>query len=338
LAEARKGTDFGQLATKHSKDSGSAKQGGDLGWFGRGKMVPEFSEAAFALKPGEISGLTRTQFGFHIIKVEEVRPETTKSLEEVKFEIVAALKEEKGRDIALDRARALGDMAFAQKDLEKAAKAFNVTVTVPEGPGFIQTDKIPGLEAAPPTMMSKIFKLDEKEVSEVTDVGLGYAVFQVLAVQPPQPKPFESVKDAVEKAYVTEQARGMAQAKGAEILEAARKAGTLEEAAKAASLEVKKTGSFSRRQPDKDLMFRGDGLNTVLQLQPQQPFPDTPVQDINNRYVVCQLLGRETPTADFDKERPSISKRLLQQKENTLWQAWLAGQKQNAKVRMIKNL
>ncbi|MHC1742120.1 MAG: SurA N-terminal domain-containing protein [Syntrophobacteraceae bacterium] len=338
LAEARKGGDFGQLATKYSKDSGSAKQGGELGWFGKEKMVPQFSEAAFALKPGEISDLVRTQFGFHIIKVEDVRPEKTKSLEEVKSEIVGALKEEKGREIALDKARALGDMAFAQRDLEKAAKAQNLTVTVPEGSGFAQTDKLPGLEAAPPSVMGNLFKLQDKEVSDVIDLGFGYAVFQVLAVQPPQPKPFETVKDEVEKGYKAEQMRTLAQAKATELLEAAKKSGGLEEAAKAAGVEIKQTGSFSRRQPDKDLKFKGDGLSTVLQLQPERPFPDSPVQELSNRYVVCQLLAREAPDADFEKERPTIAKRILQQKENNLWQAWLAGEKDRAKVRIIKTL
>lgn len=338
LAEARKGADFGPLAIKHSKDSGSASHGGELGWFSKEKMVPEFSEAAFALKPGEISDLVRTQFGFHIIKVEEQRAEKTRSLDEVKSEIEASIREERGRGLALDKARSLGDMAFAQKDLEKAAKAQNLDVTVLEGPGFAQSEKIPGFEAAPPTLMGKLFKLSEMEVSDVTDVGFGYAVFQVLGIRAPEPKPFDTVREAVEKAYVTDQARAMALAKGTEILEAARKSGSLAEAAKAAGLETKQTGSFSRRQPDKDLMFRGDGLNTVLQLQSEHPFPESPVQDVTNRYVVCQLLTREAPTADFEKERSAIAKRLMQQKESTLWQAWLASQKESAKVRMIRSL
>ena len=72
LAQAKGGTDFGELARKHSSD-GSAQQGGDLGFFTKSQMVPAFSNVAFALKPGEISGVVETQFGFHIIKAVERR-------------------------------------------------------------------------------------------------------------------------------------------------------------------------------------------------------------------------------------------------------------------------
>lgn len=84
LAKARAGEDFGALAKAHSKDPGSAQNGGELGWFAKGVMVPEFEAAAFALKPGEISEPIKTQFGWHVIKVEELKKDKKGVVTEVR--------------------------------------------------------------------------------------------------------------------------------------------------------------------------------------------------------------------------------------------------------------
>lgn len=98
LAELKAGKDFAKLAAQYSIDEGNKKSGGDLGFFGRGRMVPEFEDAAFKLRVGETSGLVKTQFGYHIIKVTEKKDGTQLSFDEAKEIIKRQMLAEKQRD------------------------------------------------------------------------------------------------------------------------------------------------------------------------------------------------------------------------------------------------
>jgi len=99
LKQARDGADFAELAKKHSAD-GSAQQGGDLNFFTRGQMVPPFDQAAFAMKPGEISDIVTTQFGYHIIKVTERRPAAAVPFEQVSGRIKEFLTDQQKQEKA----------------------------------------------------------------------------------------------------------------------------------------------------------------------------------------------------------------------------------------------
>ncbi|MBB6176612.1 foldase protein PrsA [Anoxybacillus tengchongensis] len=113
-AKLEKGEDFAKLAKEYSKDTGSAQEGGDLGWFGPGKMVEEFEKAAYALNVGEISDPVKTQFGYHIIKVTD--KEKKKSFDEMKEEIEYEVKKSK-----LDTSK-------VQSKLDKLMKEANVDI------------------------------------------------------------------------------------------------------------------------------------------------------------------------------------------------------------------
>jgi peptidyl-prolyl cis-trans isomerase C len=102
LERVRKGEDFAKVAAELSKDPGSGQQGGDLGFFTQERMVPPFAEAAFKLKPGEISEPVQTQFGWHVIKVEERRERPLPSFEEVKAEIDQYLLRRAQQEIVLN--------------------------------------------------------------------------------------------------------------------------------------------------------------------------------------------------------------------------------------------
>ncbi len=94
-----KGESFSELAKTHSKDKGSAEKGGDLGYFGRGKMVPEFEQAALALKPGDVSKPVKTRFGFHIIKLIDIQKGESANFEQSKESIMRQLVSEKRKSL-----------------------------------------------------------------------------------------------------------------------------------------------------------------------------------------------------------------------------------------------
>ena len=120
------GADFAELATEYSKDEGSAANGGDLGWFGKGDMVPEFEKAAFSLKKGEISDPVKSEHGYHIIEVTDV--EEVEPLEEIKDEVTFEVKASKI------------DPATAQKVLDKAVKDADVKINDKDLKDIFKTD------------------------------------------------------------------------------------------------------------------------------------------------------------------------------------------------------
>lgn len=117
LAEAKKkGADFSALAAKNSEDETNAQNGGDLGWFGPGRMVASFDSATFALKPGEVSGLVQTQFGYHIIKLEEDRMSEAQDFDQVKDSIRNMVSQTQSQDVFK---KAVADLrAKAQVDIK----------------------------------------------------------------------------------------------------------------------------------------------------------------------------------------------------------------------------
>lgn len=112
LKQIRGGADFAEIAKKHSEDPGSGAQGGDLGYFGKGRMVPEFEKTAFAMKDGDVSEPFKTQFGYHIIKRNSFRPARTESYDEVKEQIRENL-------LSQERNQAFQTWIDAQKKLAK---------------------------------------------------------------------------------------------------------------------------------------------------------------------------------------------------------------------------
>ena len=336
LAMARKpGADFAELAKKHSQDVGSAPKGGDLGLFSHSHMVQEFSNAAFKLKAGEISDLVRTPFGYHIIKVEEVRPEKTVPLDEARAEIEQTLKRDKARDLAFRAAQDFADLAHAEKDIRKAAQEKNLALLT--SAWVAEKDTIAELGAAPKATQP-LFKLMKNEISSVLELSDGFAVAQLMEIREPAVQSFDQVKEQARKDLVDERSRKLAEQRANEFLQAARTQGNLEATAREQHLQTKKSSEFSRSKPDNTLQLPPEGLDKVFLLTEAQPFAASPI-NAGNILVVCQLVSKKAPAVEtMAEESATIRKRLLQQKQALIWQAWRQEERKRAEVQRLHEL
>src|SRR5690606_32120841 len=126
--ELRAGGDFAALAEKYSQDIGSASAGGDLGYATEGVFVPEFEKVLFSLKPGEVSEPVKTEYGYHLIKLQDVRAREMPSFEEMKDQLAATLREEQADALYLDKMEQLADVSYAASDLEEPSAQLGLEI------------------------------------------------------------------------------------------------------------------------------------------------------------------------------------------------------------------
>ena len=250
LAQVKAGADFAQLATKHSEDEGSAKNGGDLDYFGRGRMVPEFEQAAFNMQPGQVSDLVKTQYGFHIIKVVDKKPGSTRTLDEVRAQITDQLRFQKAQQLVSEQARILDDKIDDASDLESAAKS--VGIAVQESGFFTRDEPIPGLGGSP-QVAAQAFLLKDNEVSGALNSPRGPVFITVTGKQDPYVPKLEEVKDKVREDAIRARATELSRQRGAEIAAKLRTAKNFAAAAKAEGLEAKDTELIARESAIPDI-------------------------------------------------------------------------------------
>ncbi|MFZ0942271.1 MAG: SurA N-terminal domain-containing protein [Syntrophobacteraceae bacterium] len=333
LDEARQGKDFAGLARKYSQDEATAKKGGELGFFTSKQMDKDFSAAAFAMEPGEISELVRTPHGFEIIKSEQKTESRTVPVAQVRDEIIKDIRSQSAQDIAFKQARNLRDLAYARKDIGKAALEMKMKVS---GPVWITMSEDQPVFPAP--VKAKLFELGEGDVSDMLELPGGFAVAQVKSIKRPQPIPFANIKDKVTTDFRADQAKGLAQKTASEILAQAKTRGSLADVAGARNINIRQTEFFSMHDPDKDLsMLRGPSLNSIFGLQDSKPFPEAPLE-LGNKFIVCQFQGKNPAGEPSQEERAEMSGRIARQKETAIWKAWLTEMGKTTKVERLKEI
>jgi peptidyl-prolyl cis-trans isomerase D len=203
------GEDFAEVAREMSKDGGSGANGGDLGWFGRGRMVPPFEQAAFAATIGEVVGPVQSNFGYHLIEVQERRAAVTSPFEQVKPALRMRLVAERGAQVAEERAKALAAEVkkagtnAPQKMQELAAQpGLEVGRTEPFG----RQGNLAPLGAAPAANAAG-FTLQKGGVSDPVRTPRGWLVLHLAEIRPPRLPELADVRDRVRRAVEQDQRR-----------------------------------------------------------------------------------------------------------------------------------
>ena len=313
LKQLKAGAKFEDLAKKNSEDPGSAKEGGSLGWIGRGRTVPEFEKAAFSLPKGQMSDLVKSSYGFHIIRVDDKQDAHMKTLDEVKGEIEPILKQQKAQETAQKQAEELLAQAKTQ-GLEAAAAAKGVSVVTSDF--FGRRDVVPGLGPAP-QFMDAVFTSAEKSPPEMASTSQGFAVFQLLAVKPPSTPTFEEIRTRVETEFQNERSSILLSQKTQELSDRAKSEHDLKKAAKELGATVKTSDFVLPDGQVPDLGSMTGEASVAFNMKPGDI--SGPVNSGANGAVIS-LLEVQAPTdEDFAAKRDEIREQLLESQKQELF-------------------
>jgi peptidyl-prolyl cis-trans isomerase D len=337
LKQAKKGTNFEELAKKYSEDPGTKDKGGDLGWITQGQTVPEFEKAAFTLPKGSISDLVKTQYGFHIIKVLDKETAHTKTFDEVKDSIRAPLMLAKADKQASDIADKLSATIRQSNkmSLDDLAKQFHLTVG--ETRPVSATEPILELGNSK-EVKDAIFGQRTDELSLPIHTDRGYLILTVRGVLPAHQGALEEVRDRVIADLKQQKSTEIARQK-AEDLEKRLKAGEkFDSAARALGLDPK-TSDLIARNGSIAGAASGQQLSAAFQMKSGdvgQPL------NLGTSWFVYRVADKQEPNpGDFDKQKKDLTDQVLQTKRNLAFDAFRASLearlKQEGKLRIMSD-
>src|ERR1022692_1609720 len=305
LKQLKSGAKLEDLAKKYSEDPGSAKQGGSLGWIGKGQTVPEFEKSAFSLPKGQISELVKSSYGFHIILVDEKQEAHMKTLDEVKAEIEPVLKHQKGQQIAQQKADALLKQARAQ-GLDAAAASQGVPVIASDF--FARKDMLPGLGPAT-QFMDAVFSEAEKSPPDVAPASQGIVVFQLLGVKPAATPTFEEIRSRVEEEFKNERSSILLSQKIQELSDRAKAEHDLKRAAKELGATVKTSDFVLPDGQIPDVGSMSGQASVAFTMKPGEI--SGPINSGANAVVLAVLENQQPSDADYAAKRDQIRDQLL---------------------------
>jgi len=324
IRRVKGGEDFGKLAAEVSEDPGSKTKGGELGWVKKGEMVPQFEEALFGLKQGEVTPEpVRTPFGYHAIKLFEVKAESRKPLREVAAQIRERLAGEAADKAARAKADEVRPPLQAAKDFMAEAKRLGLA---PVETTVAKVER-PLMLGGPDPLEEAAFTLTVGGVSAPVKTPAGWVVLKSIEAIPAGVPPLAEIRDKVTAAVKRQKGEALGLERAKQVA-AEGKSGDLQAAARKAGAQTGETARFSRAKPAERL----PGDAQVAALQTRVGEVTAPVKTPQGYYVL-KVLERTAPSmAELPAERERLSKEVLAQKQSQAWEAWVSGARTSAKV------
>ena len=325
LARVKSGGDFAALAQQYSEDPQSKVKGGDLDFFAKGTMVPEFDAVAWTLAPGQTSDLVKSQFGFHIIRVTEKRAAMTRTLDQVRPQLEEQIKDEKAQAEALRLSEEIAGQISAPADIDRVAKERGLTAG--DSGLFSRDEPLAGLGFAP-AVAAQAFALEQGKTSGSLRTNQGYAFIALTEIKPSALPTLDEVRDKVQQAVVNAKAIEVARTRAATL--AASTGANFAAAAKAVGAPVKSTDLVARGSalPDVGVSDKVDAAAFALKAgETSQPIAtDTAV-------VVVHVRERQeiTPEA-LAAERDTLRNELTDQRRAAFFSAYMAKAMENMDV------
>lgn len=328
---AREGKDFAELAKEFSEGP-TRDTGGLLGEFKKGDMVAPFSDAAFSMAAGEISEPVRTQFGWHVIKVEKVNESSMTSLEDATAGIREKLTKEASKSLAYDKAEAAYDQAQKDENFEKTAADLKMELQYTD----YFTEKGPATGFSNPELFaSTAFDLSDLEISDVLNIGDNFYILQKTDTIPASIPDLSTVTDPVRSDLVKKMQDERAQKRAEEFLAAVKAEGGLETAADDAGLEIRHSGFFKRGESIPDIGYRPQIAQAAFLLSEKNRIADM-VQKGEKGYYIIQFKARKAPEAAEldDQKKKSLKEQLASQKQQDLFNQWIGSVKAASDIRI----
>jgi len=331
LKRLKDGEDFAALAKKYSQGP-TASKGGDLGYFTRGKMVKPFEELAFSLKKGEIGGPVKTQFGWHIIRVDDIKNAAVKTFSEVRNQIVTTIKNDISKEIAHERALTLMDQM--PYDIDLATYAAQHGLAVKETDYFPKKGPIPGL-GSDERLIKSIFSLKKGETSEIIEHKDKFYIIQVVDNKDSHIPKMSEVSDQLDKDFINHLSLITAKREAESYLEELKGGADWSELAKNKGLKTDETGFFTRRENIPKIGYSSLLSEVTFSLSSQKRYPDE-VFEVNNKVYIIRWLTKENINMnDFNKEKKSFKQMYLLTKDRRIFNAWLQSIKEKAEIKII---